>query len=481
LEGVGKTLLKTALVIFVVLASSSLTASTVREAPPSERPNILFILTDDLDARSARLMPRLEEFVAARGVTFKNAFVTTSQCCPSRASILTGKYAHNHTVYHNDPPEGGAPKFFSSDEHASTVATWLDEQDYETILIGKYLNYYDGTYVPPGWDEWRGQLGRNNDYEYNVNGTVRYRNPEKYHDTDVFSGWATDYVRRSAGEERPFFMYLALNAPHGPDDGAPRDEEEFSRARLPRPPSFAEEDVSDKPRWIRRLPPLNDADIKRLTESHRERLRSLSSADQMIERLIVELREAGELKNTYIFFTSDNGYHLGQHRLDKGKATAYEEDIRVPLYVRGPGVPAGRTLGHKVLNVDFAPTVAELGGTRAPAESDGRSFVPLLGATPPPAGSWRESFLVEFFKHHPYAALRTGKYTYVEYDDGARELYDLEADPYQLNSLHASPDHQALMETLHARLEKLKACSGRASCKAAEGGEKPEGSRGREG
>jgi N-acetylglucosamine-6-sulfatase len=456
-----------ALTILLCLVFVPATSTTQHEGKAATRPNVLFILTDDLDARTAHRMPKLERLVAERGITFSEAFVTTPQCCPSRASILTGKYTHNHEVYQNGPPEGSAIKFHSSGEERDTVATWLNEQGYETIMIGKYLNYYDGTYVPPGWDEWHGQIGRNNDHEYNHNGAIRHYDPDRYHDTDLFSDWAAYHIRRSATDERPFFMYLAINAPHGPDDGAPRDEEKFPSAKLPRSPSF-NENVSDKPAWIRSLPPLDDADIEMLTERYRDRLRSLVSVDQMIKRLIVELEESGQLENTYIVFTSDNGFHLGEHLPNYGKATAYEEDIHVPLYVRGPGVPAGRTMSHKVLNIDLAPTFAELVGARASADVDGRSFVPLLSRTPPQSDSWRRSFLIEFFQYHQYAALRTGKYSYIEYDEGSRELYDLETDPYQLESLHDSPEHQELMKRLHTRLERLKACSGQESCEAAE-------------
>jgi N-acetylglucosamine-6-sulfatase len=464
-EGVWpKSLIFIALMCLVVVPASR----PDKGALPSERPNILFILTDDLDERTAGRMPGLQDQLAARGTTFDQAFVTTPQCCPSRASFMTGKYTHNHTVYTNGPPEGGAPKFRSSGEDESTVATWLDAQGYETILIGKYLNVYDGTYVPPGWDEWRGQMGQVSDQKFNINGTTKYFDPETYHDTDLFSGWATDYIRQGAGRKEPFFMYLAVNAPHGPDDGAPRDEHKFREVHLPRTPSFNEENVGDKPAWIRNKPRLQGEDIEELTARYRDRLRSLRSVNQMIERLIVELRATGELENTYIVFTSDNGYHLGQHRLPHGKATAYEEDISVPLYVRGPGVPAGRTLEHRVLNLDFAATFAELGGARVPATTDGRSFVPLLDNDPPPSAGWRQSFLVEFYLGHPYSALCTGEYTYVEYDNGQRELYDLQADPYQLRSLHASSEHRALMKRLHARLEALRDCSGQESCEAAE-------------
>lgn len=457
--------------LMVMLTASAVqnASSPAREAPPSDGPNILFILTDDLDSRSPGRMPKLERWLAEQGTTFEEAFATTTACCPSRASILTGKYAHNHTVYTNVASDGtgGAPKFRSSGEERSTVATSLNDRGYETILIGKYLNHYDGTYVPPGWDEWRGQLDPKKDHRYNINGTVRYFDPDEYHDTDLFGDWAANYIREGAGKESPFFMYLSLNAPHGPDDGAPRDEDAYEGASLPRSPGFDEGDLGDKPEWVREQPRLGDADVEELAGRHRDRLRSLLSVDDMVARLLTELRATGELQNTYVVFTSDHGYHLGEHGLDHGKGTAYEEDIRVPLYVRGPGVPADRTLGHKVLNLDFAPTFAELGGAPVPDGADGRSFVPLLDDAPPPADEWRESFLVEYYQNHPYSALRTGRHTYVEYETGERELYDLETDPHQLESLHASPERQALMSELHARLEALKGCAGE-SCRVAE-------------
>lgn len=455
-------------------------ASTTREAPPpADKPNILFILTDDLDARSTSRMPALQEQLAARGTTFDQAFATAPQCCPSRASFLTGKYPHNHTVYDNDETLGGARKFRSSGEDESTIATWLDAQGYETILMGKYLNGYDGTYIPPGWDEWRGQMESNNNHLYNEDGQLVYYDPDTYHDTDMFSDWAVSYIENGAGKNRPFFMYLSVNAPHHPAIPAERHKDEFSTVELPQPPSFDEEDVSDKPQRVRNLPTLTDAEIQDMTRSYRDRLRSMLSVDDMIGRLVAELHESGELDETYIVFTSDHGYHMGQHRLRPGKARAYEEDIRIPLYVRGPGVPEGRTLEHKVLNLDFAPTFAELGRAPVPTSVDGRSFVPLLHGSTPAADAWRESFMVEFYRQSAtsplnsdaFSALRTSDYTYVEHANGDRELYDLEVDPYQLLSLHDSSEHRSLMAALHVRLEALKACSGQVSCKVAEGGE----------
>ena len=399
-----KLLFRLALVIVAAGLVVVPAASTDRDVPaPMEKPNIVLILADDLDAGSTNRMPKLRSNLVEQGTTFEDAFVTTPQCCPSRATILTGKYAHNHTVYDNNVADGGARKFHDSGEEESTIATWLDEAGYETILIGKYLNWYDGTHVPPGWDEWYGQTGRNNDdHRYNVNGRLEYYDPEKYHDTELFSDWAARHLRAGAGRDRPFFMYLSVNAPHQPAIPPERHEDGFASARAPRPPSFDEADTSDKPKSIRALPPLTAAQTREIDRLHRDRLRSMLGVDDMIGRLTAELARTGELDDTYIFLTSDNGFHMGQHRLEPGKGRPYEEDIRVPLYVRGPGVPHGRTLDHKVLNLDFAPTFADLGGANTPDAVDGRSLVPLLAENAPPADPWRESFLVEFFQNDDF-------------------------------------------------------------------------------
>jgi arylsulfatase A-like enzyme len=198
----------------------------------------------------------------------------------------------------------------------------------------------------------------------------------------------------------------------------------------------------------------------------------LLSLDEMVAGLIEELRAAGELENTYVLFTSDNGYHLGEHRLNMGKRTVYEEDVKVPLVMRGPGVSAGRTAEQMALNIDLAPTVAELAGVSAPAFVDGRSLVPLLEGAPP--ATWRSAFLLEHWSggraHHRsapnYAAVRTETHKYVEHDSGDEELYDLSSDPHELESLHASVN-PALVESLKSRLEALKACAGQ-SCREAE-------------
>ncbi len=386
----------------VANAGGQVGAGTSTGAETEGRPNVILILTDDLDAASISHMPNLESLLAEKGTTFENAFVTDPLCCPSRATILRGQYAHNHDILSNEPPHGGFEKFRSLGRQNSTMATWVDGVGYRTIFVGKYMNGYEGTYVPPGWDEWYAVSGNYLSTDLNENGTINHYDPAQDYLTDVLADRAVDYVGRPGGgapsffkPHRPFFMWLGTTAPHAPADPAPRHADDLAGVSMPRPPSFDESDVSDKPAWISDNPSLSAEQAARAEGLYRNRLRSMLAVDEMIGRLVRALREGGELDNTYLVFTSDNGFHLGQHRLAAGKWTAYEEDIRVPLIVRGPGVPEGRTLEHLVLNNDLAPTFADLAGAESPSFVDGRSLVPLLSGPPPPQEDWRRAFLVE--------------------------------------------------------------------------------------
>jgi len=439
-------------------------------------PNIVFILTDDLDARSIGFMPKLKSLVADRGTTFANFFVTNSLCCPSRASFLTGKYVHNHGVFTNSFPPGGFQKFHDTGGESSTVATWLKTKGYRTMLAGKYLNgYRDGKAmaVPPGWDEWYATLQDEETYSYyffsiNENGRrVQYQNRPEDYLTDVVARKATDFIERAAADTRPFFLYLAPYAPHLPATPAPRHQNEFHDITAPHSPSFNEEDVTDKPQWVRRAERLTPAEILEIDEVYRRRLQSLLAVDDMIEEIIRSLGARDRMTNTFIFFSSDNGFHMGEHRLPSGKGTAYEEDIRVPLIVRGPGVPARSTVDHFALNIDLAPTFAQLAGAKTPDAVDGLSLVPLLGNSLPSVDAWRKDFLIEHWadrgdRVRPYSALRTRDYLYVDYATGERELYNLRTDPNELTSIHSSASH-ALMKELGKRLNALERCKG-ATC-----------------
>ena len=462
------------------LAAFSLTANNMSanavQTSADTRPNIILVLTDDLDKKSVSRLPKLKTLLVDKGTTFTNAFVTNSLCCPSRATILRGQYSHNHQIFTNVRDTGGFDQFAALGHESSTIATWLRTGGYRTALIGKYFNNYDASDgVRPGWSEWYGSAGGEYyQYKINENGTVvSYPNtdPQSYQ-PDVHARQAVDFVERAAAGTQPFFMYLAPRTPHEPATPAQRHENRFLNETAPRPPSFNEQDVRDKPGWVRGRPLLDSQQIASIDDLYRKRLQSMAAIEDMIENLIQSLQSSGELENTYIFFTSDNGFHLGQHRLKPNKWTAYEEDIRVPMIVRGPGVPAGRSLGHMVLNNDLAPTFAALAGVTPATDVDGRSLTQLLTSSTPPVSSWRSAFETEaaggLGSRPAYQAVRTKQYIYVEYASGERELYNLSTDPYQLNNVYATSD-PALVTSLKSRLDALRNCSG-GGCRSAEGG-----------
>ena len=457
-----------------------------RSVPSAAQPNIVFIMSDDQDIGTVRFMPRVQELLAAQGTTFANSFVTSSICCPSNVTALTGQYTFNHGVLNNIAPTGGFQKFVdmrtdgdpATQGDESTLATWLDAAGYSTARVGKYLVNYplDSTYVPPGWDEWYstyGGEGRYFNYALNENGqVVGYGSAPGDYATDVLTGKAVDFINRAeANDAQPFFLQFTPSAPHGdnmrngPPTPAPRHVGMFAGATAPRTPSFNEADVSDKPPPISGRPLLTGAQIAAIDSQYQKRLEALQALDEGIGRIIDTLAARGELENTYIVFTSDNGYHLGQHRAFDGKFDVYEEDIRVPLIIRGPGVRAGATVEQMAVNIDLAPTMARWGGATPDRVMDGQSLTPLLG----PNGAtqnWRKDFLVELYRHLPPAqngdvikALRTEHEVYVEYRSGPRELYDLRTDPYQLQNVYAAVDPVHIAD-LSRRLAELAVSTG---------------------
>jgi arylsulfatase A-like enzyme len=450
-------------------------------------------------------MPDLRELLTRQGVSFDNFFVTNSICCPSRATILSGLYTHSHQVYTNADPDGGFRKFYSLGEESSTVATWLQAAGYRTVLLGKYLNGYplpeERDHIPVGWTEWyspakgRPYVGFN--YTLNQNGKqIDYGSAPEQYLTDVLSKLAEDFIRRAAHDPAPFFVFLSSYAPHAPARPAPRHQSEFAGLQAPRTPAFNEADVQDKIDSIRFNPIISDEEIESLDETYRNRLQSVQAVDEMIAHLVDVLGQTGQLENTYIIFSSDNGYHIGQHRLPAGKGTPYDEDIHVPFIVRGPGIPPGGLVSDYIAgNVDIAPTIAELAGV-IPVDIEGRSLVPLFnGADLPQGQSWRQAFLIEFYGYGEggaeasnthlvsfgsadgileppdldeilaggplpqYIGLRTKDFLYVEYQHGFRELYDLTQDPYQLENIASSAD-PGLVSQLSGWLGELAACRG---------------------
>lgn len=461
------------------------------------QPNIILILTDDMDMALMPHMEKTDQLIGEQGTTFSNYFVTTPLCCPSRASILRGQYAHNTDILENSP---GFARFFKLSEEENALPVWLQDAGYRTALYGKYLNNYPvnagRNYVPPGWTDWSAFLGTNYEgdlyYNYTMNENsvlVDYGDSPEDYSTDVIRDKSLAFINESVEDGSPFFLFVSVYAPHGPATPAPRHLSLYNDLSYPQSPSFGETDLSDKPEIIRALTETgDDFDVNDANGFFQGRVRSLLAVDELVGDLIQTLEQNGQLENTYIIFTSDNGFHLGEHKLPSGKGTAYEEDIRVPLLVRGPGITPGTQIAQMSANIDLAPTIAEIAGVRAPDFVDGRSFLPCLQGRDV---SWRNGLLIEFgyereeafhnlqtvsFNSLPtlkdpetdnllvdveggaFRGIRGADYVYVEYENGEIEFYDLVNDPHQLENLAGGLSPETL-NMLRAKLETLKRCA----------------------
>ena len=458
-----------AIAVWIPLAFAAGCGRDETAAQP-QRPNVIVIMTDDQRWDELGLMPTVVDRLVARGASFANSFVTTSLCCPSRASFLSGLYAHHHGII----TLGGAPKFHAE----STVAVWLDLAGYRTALIGKYMNNNAilAPRIPPGWDVWRTFADRfasfwgaslYYDYELNEHGTlVSYGHSPQDYSTDVLGAMAVEFVRQSA--PGPFFLVFTPFAPHAPPLPAPRHEGAFESLELPKHPEHPELDVSDKPAHIRdtagtREAWNDDRAVELATAIRSKRipmLESLLAVDEAIASILDALDELGIEDETVVIFTSDNGFMWTEHWL-LGKLYAYEESIRVPLVIRDPRLgDEPRTIDEMVLNIDLAPTIAELAGVVPPHPIDGRSLVPLLRNE---ADSWREDFLIELppWQEQPaFVAVRTEKWKYIRNTgDDFEELYDLETDALEFDNLVVTrPDDPTVTNTvtkLRARAAQL--------------------------
>jgi N-acetylglucosamine-6-sulfatase len=475
-------------VLALVLAGcGSSTDGKPPRAPYSAKPNIVFVLTDDLDSGLVQFMPHVLALEKA-GMSFDNYTVTDSLCCPSRASIFTGEFPHDTKVFTNFPPKGGFAVFYRRNEALHTFAPELQDAGYRTAMMGKYLNAYPvgnnaynlpADYVPPGWSTWDVVSNGYHEYDYNLNDNhalQTYGHRPLDYLTYVLSGKAQQFIESSASARKPFFLEVATFSPHAPFIPAPQDRGTFADATVPRGPSF-NRIPTNAPPWLANRPPLTQQQIDRSDYAYGKRIAAVQSVDRMIGHLEDKLAATGQLKNTVFVFSSDNGYHLGQHGLSRGKLTAFETDITVPLVAAGPGIPAG-VVNHDVTeNIDLAPTFEELSGATPPPTVDGRSLVPLLHGQNPP---WRTVALVEhrgpdvqrgdpdaqnFAAGNPptYNAIRTAKWTYVRYVTGSSEYYDRVSDPYEDDNRapYLSPARRA---ALHAELHALKHCHGAVAC-----------------
>jgi N-acetylglucosamine-6-sulfatase len=533
-------------------------------AAAEQRPSFVVIQTDDqtLDglyaaysaypgAPATRAMPNTLNLIANRGMTFNRYYVSYSLCCPSRVTLLTGRYAHNHNVRGNVPPEGGYTGFSIRNAYSHNIATWLQSAGYRTIHIGKFLNGYgdepfdNGQTVPPGWDAWHTVLKADTDHYYygytmNNNGVLSPPYGESgswetreygirddigcplapanglpcNYETDVFSSMAAQELAGTPAT-RPFYMQVDYTAPHGDfrrpagPEPPPRYYDWFRGAPLPHDGSegLNEGNVADKPRFIREAAPLSPTELHTYRVYWQKQLEALRGIDDGVKQIVDTLGALHRLRNTYILFTSDNGFFFGEHRLAGGKFLAYEPSTHLPFLIRGPGIKPGSSTGELAANVDIAPTIAELAGVKPDMSVDGRSLVPYLhdpalrsrrpilfesfvetndveengggpAATPttsaagaagggpsvnqrPTRGYKRSAKASILAPPRDYEGVRLGPYKYIAWPTGEKELYDITKDPNELRNLVKIPDYFPVRNFLDREMKRLEECSGK--------------------
>lgn len=527
------------LAVLVVLVAGAL-AGPAAGATDVRRPNVLVILTDDWTPRELRHLPNVRR-LQREGTTFRQSFVSFPICCPSRASFLTGQYAHNHDVRGNFGGTGGG--FYRFRRQGDALPAWLRRAGYRTTFLGKYLNEYGGRdprEVPPGWDDFNGLVDYStyNMFNWAINrnrrvatfGDARYvellrvyardsaddavrsvpelqrrvaellpdltyfgLSRERDYQPDVTNRMADEELRSAIRASDPFFFLFSPIAGHKEEydkfgglrtQGAPtpdprppaRYRRTFDDVELPRDPSFDEADVSDKPRVVSVRPRLSPQLVATTTANLRGKLGAMRAADDGIGRLLATLRRSGELDRTLVVLTSDNGYLQGQHRVDDNKFLPYEPSIRVPLVVRGPGVPRGAVRDDLVFNHDLAPTVLDAAGGRASRTLDGRSWLRAArgGRRIPDRPLGLEALstalpfkigVPTFDLQEPYRGSRTRALKHVRYRNGDEELYDLRRDPHELRNVARDPARAGDLQRMRALTRRLARCAG-TSCRA---------------
>ena len=443
------------LLVFAVLA-----AIGAGGASAAHRLNVVFIVSDDENISGNAVMKDVNRLIAKHGVTFDNFRVTTSECGPSRASILSGQYSH-HTGVTDNFGLHGYPSF----DAETALPVWLHDAGYQTALVGKYLNDYslDGhNAIPPGWSDWQAMdsvpLEKYYDYTVNENGkVVHYGTQPDDYSTTVLTQKAIDFLDRVRS---PFFLYYAPVAPHLPAVPAPEDVGRFDKLAPFASPSL-NASVKGEPWAAWHAKALTPAGLSYTESVRRHQLEALQSVDRAVGRIVATLIRRHLLDRTVIFYTSDNGFLWGEHRLG-GKLWPYEESTRVPLVVRTPWTTANGTVNHDaVLNIDFASTIAALTHVTPAIPQDGDSFAPLLRGRPI---AWRKDYLIEYLGQNklrdggppPYVAIHTQRYLYVEYRyKGWQELYDLRTDPWELHNVIDEPAYSSIRLGLRQKLNAL--------------------------
>jgi N-acetylglucosamine-6-sulfatase len=475
-------LVAAALLLHAACGSGTPSPASPTAAQPAPTPlpkplNVVLIMTDDQEQTSAREMPMMQSLIAAQGVTFQNAISTTPLCGPSRASIMTGRYAHSHGIRSNAFPLGGYGQYRDMGLEGDSLPVWLKGAGYRTAYFGKYTNGYGAGWAmkPPGWDTWLAFTEPQAYTGFTVNEDGRdVKPPSGEYTTDYLAARAIEYLRRTEeNDDQPFFLMIAPYAPHNVARPASRHSSMFTSRGAPRTPAFDEDDVTDKPRHIKRIPRFTGATVSAIDNEYRNALRALQAVDEMIEKVVQALTAQGELENTAIVFMSDNGLSTGAHRFTD-KTAPYAESLDIPMYIRVPGGPKGVTLPHLVANIDIPATIVDWARIQPPGSVEGRSLTPLLAGTAPALSAWRSDLLVEYWDNTNPATTLMPTYQGVRVENGVEsalyvqhvtsdeEYYDFKKDPYQLNS--AVDGNPAAVSKLNARMKVLAACQG-ASCR----------------
>jgi arylsulfatase A-like enzyme len=380
-------------------------------AAASEGPNVILILADDLATSLTSFMPHTEKLLVKEGTSFSSFYVNDPICCPSRGTIMLGEYRQNHELEKHE--KGCSHRFFEEGKHRRSLGKLVDDAGYRTGYIGKYLNSY-GRYMAQvgasegddhlllGWDDYHVVVNRRYlGFRLHENGQLRKvpAEPAQYQ-TDVLSRIAGEFIAVSAAKGEPFFLFIAPDAPHVPITPAERHRELFQDTRAPRVPSFNEEDVSGQP-GLQRAEVLTETELYDIDNRFRGQARMLQAVDELLRDLVERLEALELLESTYLLFTSDNGHHYGEHRIFSGKGTPFEESVRVPLVIRGPGVVKDRVLSQLATNADLLPTVLDLVGGKLGDRVDGRSLMPLFG---PRAADvpWRNALVLESHPHESF-------------------------------------------------------------------------------
>jgi N-acetylglucosamine-6-sulfatase len=430
-------------------------------------PNVLYIVLDDADAELVeRYMPTVRDRIKEAGAEFTNFYITESQCCPSRVSTLLGEYPHVHQVESNTKPMAAA-KYRSMGHEPRAIGPEMQDRGYRTGLIGKYLNGYNNARKPPGWDRWFARFSPPQPYfDWDATNQRKVEHfgtePKAYSDAVIMK---QGMIWTSAAAE-PFYLYLAPTGPHTPYDDPPGYENRFTSTSQTKTPAYNEREVSDKPSFIRHRPRIKGKEARTIAQAHKHRASKAAMLDHKIAVVLNALEARGKLENTYIIFTSDNGFMEGEHRLWDIKAWPYEESTHLPLYISGPGITPGTQVDALASNVDFYATITDIQGE--PELRDGRSLLPLATGEIAPSEWPRKSILSEGVERGPkdFELVRTGRYKYIEYHNGEKELYDLQADPNELESFDESADPDLLTQ-LQSIVEELATCE-KDSCRLAD-------------